>query len=284
MWSVFAARKPQPDVVCGRTFAELPVKIINNLNSRVVNAYTGPNGGLTKVNLQHKLQPFELSAEVEIDFIDEDIESPVAVPPSPPPIITNRTPIIRQPFRLEKDSLLSSSLMNKLQLSPAKVSRANNVDDARGALLNGASSSSSNGSSSNHSSDSDDSNYPRPSSGESYHSTTGVPPPTTLPLSNNNSCGDGKIAGVDNWCNPADAAYGISTSLYEAHPVTRQRAGEPLADAFGVCVRENSAILALADGVNWGEKSSQAAKCAVHGMLFAICLCAFTFFLKTVQS
>lgn len=31
--------------------------------------------------------------------------------------------------------------------------------------------------------------------------------------------------------------------------------------------REDSAILALADGVNWGEKASIAARCAVHGCL-----------------
>lgn len=43
--------------------------------------------------------------------------------------------------------------------------------------------------------------------------------------------------------------------------------GEPVADAYGICVRENSAILALADGVNWGDKAALAAKCAVHGCI-----------------
>lgn len=32
-------------------------------------------------------------------------------------------------------------------------------------------------------------------------------------------------------------------------------------------MRENSAILALADGVNWGEKSCLAARCAIHGCI-----------------
>lgn len=41
--------------------------------------------------------------------------------------------------------------------------------------------------------------------------------------------------------------------------------GEPIADAFAVSVRENSAVIALADGVNWGDKSCLAARCAVHG-------------------
>lgn len=43
--------------------------------------------------------------------------------------------------------------------------------------------------------------------------------------------------------------------------------GEPVADAFAVCLRENSAVLVLADGVNWGEKSCLAARCAVHGCM-----------------
>lgn len=43
--------------------------------------------------------------------------------------------------------------------------------------------------------------------------------------------------------------------------------GNPIADAFGVVAREDSAILALADGVNWGEKACIAARCAVHGCL-----------------
>jgi hypothetical protein len=44
-------------------------------------------------------------------------------------------------------------------------------------------------------------------------------------------------------------AFGISTSLYEKHPVTGQSAGNPIADVFGIIARENNAILALADGV-----------------------------------
>ena len=43
--------------------------------------------------------------------------------------------------------------------------------------------------------------------------------------------------------------------------------GNPIADAFGVVAREDSAVLALADGVNWGEKASIAARCAIHGCL-----------------
>ena len=43
--------------------------------------------------------------------------------------------------------------------------------------------------------------------------------------------------------------------------------GEPVADVFGVLVRENNAILAVADGVNWGKKSRLAAGCGVHAVM-----------------
>lgn len=43
--------------------------------------------------------------------------------------------------------------------------------------------------------------------------------------------------------------------------------GDPIADSFAVCVRENSAIIALADGVNWGEKACLASRCAVFGCM-----------------
>lgn len=73
------------------------------------------------------------------------------------------------------------------------------------------------------------------------------------------------IAGVSNWESPTSNAYGRSVSLYEKHPVTGVPAGEPIADCFAVVSRKNSAILCLADGVNWGAKASLAAKAAVHG-------------------
>jgi hypothetical protein len=47
--------------------------------------------------------------------------------------------------------------------------------------------------------------------------------------------------------------------------VTRQNAGDPIADSFAIVARENSAILVLADGVNWGEKAKVASRSAVHG-------------------
>lgn len=43
--------------------------------------------------------------------------------------------------------------------------------------------------------------------------------------------------------------------------------GDPIADSFAVVVRENSSIIALADGVNWGEKACLASRCAVYGCM-----------------
>ncbi|XP_037087076.1 PP2C-like domain-containing protein CG9801 [Pollicipes pollicipes] len=76
-----------------------------------------------------------------------------------------------------------------------------------------------------------------------------------------------EVAGTVNWNRPHGRAFGSSVTLYECHPVTGVHAGSPIADAFGVVSRSNSALLALADGVNWGEKARLAARCAVHGCL-----------------
>ena len=46
---------------------------------------------------------------------------------------------------------------------------------------------------------------------------------------------------------------------------TAENAGNPIADTFAVVARKNSAVLALADGVNWGNKAALASRCAVSG-------------------
>ena len=69
------------------------------------------------------------------------------------------------------------------------------------------------------------------------------------------------------WTKRHPRAYGIGTSLYDCDPVTNCTSGDPVADVYAVVAGENSCILALADGVNWGEKSRLAARCAVAGCL-----------------
>lgn len=75
------------------------------------------------------------------------------------------------------------------------------------------------------------------------------------------------LAGVSNWKLETDNAYGLSVSLYEKNFVTKEPAGSPIADCFGVVARGNSTALALADGVNWGEGARLAARSAVQGSL-----------------
>lgn len=73
------------------------------------------------------------------------------------------------------------------------------------------------------------------------------------------------VAGVENWNVPHSNSYGASCSLYEVHPITHRHTGDPIADCFAIVTRPNSAIMVLADGVNWGVKSRTAARSAVHG-------------------
>ena len=47
-------------------------------------------------------------------------------------------------------------------------------------------------------------------------------------------------------------------------PQVKRVAGEPIADVFAVLARENNTIMAIADGVNWGKKPRLAARCAVQ--------------------
>lgn len=61
------------------------------------------------------------------------------------------------------------------------------------------------------------------------------------------------IAGVKNWKMECDNAYGISVSLYENNMLTKDTMGNPIADCYGMAVRGNVAIMAMADGVNWGK-------------------------------
>ncbi|XP_034255002.1 PP2C-like domain-containing protein CG9801 [Thrips palmi] len=74
-----------------------------------------------------------------------------------------------------------------------------------------------------------------------------------------------EVAGVRDWTQPHRGAYGAATTLYELHPLSGINAGNPIADCFAVVARKDSAVLALADGVNWGQKACVAARSAVHG-------------------
>ena len=89
------------------------------------------------------------------------------------------------------------------------------------------------------------------------------------------------IAGCKNWNMAKEYAYGLSLSLYEedrrknsprsdgdTHTTPSCKiVGDPVADVFGITVRGNSCVMALADGVSWGRKSRLAARCATHAVM-----------------
>ena len=76
-----------------------------------------------------------------------------------------------------------------------------------------------------------------------------------------------KYTGISNWDRPIKQAYGEATTLYEHKLGSSERHGDPIADVYAFVARPNNAILAIADGCNWGPKSRQAARCAVHGSI-----------------
>ncbi|XP_067686506.1 PP2C-like domain-containing protein CG9801 [Haliotis asinina] len=82
-----------------------------------------------------------------------------------------------------------------------------------------------------------------------------------------NNGNEKKIAGCLSWNKKEQQAYGICISLYEQHPINFKMSGDPVADAFAICARKNNTILLIADGVNWGEKSRLAARCALYGSM-----------------
>ena len=75
-------------------------------------------------------------------------------------------------------------------------------------------------------------------------------------------------AGCNKWDVKADFAYGLALSLYERNIIGGSGlSGDPIADVFAITARPNCAILAVADGVGWGDKPRLAAKCAVLGAM-----------------
>lgn len=73
---------------------------------------------------------------------------------------------------------------------------------------------------------------------------------------------------VKDWHQRKDFADGLATSLYEktsADENEKKLIGDPVADSLAIVTRKDSCILALADGVSWGQKSKLASTCSVYG-------------------
>ena len=71
---------------------------------------------------------------------------------------------------------------------------------------------------------------------------------------------------IKGWDEASPEADGDVVTLYDAIDVeTNKHHGDPIADVFAIVARPNNAILALADGCNWGPKPLKAARCAILG-------------------
>ncbi|XP_035775951.1 PP2C-like domain-containing protein CG9801 [Anopheles albimanus] len=82
------------------------------------------------------------------------------------------------------------------------------------------------------------------------------------------TCSDNEpIACIADWNRATEEAYGLSISLYEKNLHTLGNVGDPIADCFGIATREDSCIMAMADGVNWGEGARVAARSAIQGSM-----------------
>uniref|UniRef100_T1J1L7 PPM-type phosphatase domain-containing protein n=1 Tax=Strigamia maritima TaxID=126957 RepID=T1J1L7_STRMM len=220
------AKKIQPEILYNRSFQELPVRKISLLKPSVFAAYTGPQGGLTSVNRDQRNG--ELYNE-ELDYLNEEL-------------LGKRQARLAQQEDL--DEFLETPPRNST--APVPIQRPSNSSSAGR----------------------------KTSIAQDYNLVHEKNFQYMYEDSNNSNLGDDyffkdsdnmDVAGIKNWNRPHNKAFGAAATLYERHPITREKAGEPIADSFAICARENSAILVLADGVNWGERSCLAARCAVHG-------------------
>ncbi|XP_038067796.1 PP2C-like domain-containing protein CG9801 isoform X2 [Patiria miniata] len=73
---------------------------------------------------------------------------------------------------------------------------------------------------------------------------------------------------VSKWRQRNEKAYGKSVSLYEyKNSDKKECTGDPIADVFAIHATRNSCIMAVADGVGWGQAARRAAQCAVKGSM-----------------
>ncbi|XP_055594745.1 PP2C-like domain-containing protein CG9801 [Uranotaenia lowii] len=225
-----------PKVLCGKEPQDLPDQAVGKYktgNDSITAAYTGPDEGLTGV----RRKKIHLSAGPEIDFIDTTLETEsqndVGVTKNLPSSF--KTTNVRTDSNANKRILAPRDTLTKSQLSHSLTIYKNIPVDCTV--------------SSNKQLPIDRLNENTVIKGSSEATATDP------------------IAGVHNWKTSNDDVYGISVSLYEKNGITGENIGNPVADCFGILTRDNSCIMALADGVNWGEGARLAARCAIQGSI-----------------
>ncbi|KAF5306578.1 hypothetical protein FQR65_LT07305 [Abscondita terminalis] len=291
--------KEGPAILYGKNPTDLPNHDLGSYqmgSDTVVACYSGPNGGLTTVK---RLQKHLSVTDADIDFIDTpEAETEVPVKSTPPLInkVDNTTMLIKvagQEYlvtnrKKKHDDNKSHSLGSlsdfDIEIEKTKICIDNNNSDdvicKNQELANSQSDNHVNKRINKRNSDKKKSQERRPDSskvnyGLSKSKSEGNPFPqkkkgkiiriSSRQTNAKSSHGDAILPEF--WNKKSDYVYGISKSLYDKNQITKQCNGDPIADCFGIIARNDSAILAVADGVNWGEKASVAAKSAVHGCL-----------------
>ncbi|ENN77605.1 hypothetical protein YQE_05900, partial [Dendroctonus ponderosae] len=272
-----------PPIIYGKTPTDLPnyelAKYESGTNT-VVGCYSGPNGGLTTVKRTEK----HLSVpDDDIDFIDNPEEEEHLPPPMPKispkrvsgQPIDNTTMVIKvagneycvtnKPKRHSKSFSLGSISDFNIEVEKTKIDKDfYNCDNKKDSNSN------------NHHME-PSKNYALAKSrseGNPFHNKKrGKVIQVQRQHSQRDDSTENQQFAIDDaslpaeWTRKSDCFYGVSDSLYDRNQVTKQKNGDPIADCFGLITRNDSAILAVADGVNWGEKASIAAKSAIHASL-----------------
>lgn len=223
-----------PKIKSGKEPNELPEHSIDKYKTgtdSVTAAYTGPDKGLTGIRRTR----IHLSAGPEIDFIDTHLEQ-----------------------EIQSDSAFGKKTHNSIKSNVKADTNANRrtvtANKESSKLLQMQKSATKD---------------PHPESVISLVAETidNVNDNTVIKSTLDATDTTDPIANITNWNLPDDDAYGISVSLYEKNFITGENIGNPVADCFGIIARENTCIMALADGVNWGDGAQLAARCAVQGAI-----------------
>ncbi|KAF2898816.1 hypothetical protein ILUMI_07359 [Ignelater luminosus] len=231
--------KEGPPILYGKNPTDLPnydLGIYEVGPDSIIGCYSGPNGGLTTIK---RLEKHLSIPDTDIDFIDTQEEPEAALQKSPNSIrqtVDNTTMVIKvagQEYLVTNRKKQENKSHSLGSLSDFEIE----IEKTRICTE------------SHPNNNNNNNNTDTPSMTTDVRQIASDP---SLP---------------EDWNRKSDQVFGISDSLYDKNQVTKNKNGDPIADCFGIIARNDSAILAVADGVNWGEKASIAAKSAVHGCL-----------------
>ncbi|XP_053689384.1 PP2C-like domain-containing protein CG9801 [Sabethes cyaneus] len=222
-----------PKILSGKDPLDMPEHNISEYKTgpeTVTASYTGPDEGLTGVRRMR----VHLSAGPEIDFIDtlheQDIQSEIT---------TNKkiTAAAKTSFKIDPNAnKRSSNRKDKLQSNDQEDKKESSITSTKKELV-------------------------------LFNQTIDNFNDNTIIRGTPDDATTDPIANIRSWNLPNDHVYGISISLYEKNIVNGDMIGNPVADCFGVVARDNCCIMAMADGVNWGEGARLAARCAIQGSI-----------------